>query len=335
MHAEPTRHYLHSYLAPLLPILERPEVTDIFVNRPKEAWAETIAGGIERHAAPELDDATLWRLARQIASLSDQGVNREHPLLSAILPGGERVQIVAPPATRGSIAMAVRKHTVADLGLADYERNGAFSTLAAEESNDRAALDAELSSLYHQRRIADFLRIAVRGRKNILISGGTSSGKTTFLNALLKEIPCNERLILVEDVPEIRMDHANSVGLVAARGEMGEARITTDDLVQASLRMRPDRIILGELRGPEAATFLRAVNTGHPGSITTVHADSPAGAVEQLSLLVLQAGLNLTRAEISTYVRGLVDIFVQLSRRDGRRVISQIDFRPKAGAGGG
>ena len=103
--------------------------------------------------------------------------------------------------------------------------------------------------------------------------------------------------------------------------------MTAEDLVQASLRMRPDRIILGELRGPEAATFLRAVNTGHPGSITTLHADSPRGAVDQLTLLVLQAGLNLGRAEIADYVRGIVDVFVQLSRRDGRRVISEIAFQ--------
>jgi len=324
MNAEPTRQYLHSYLAPLLPILERAEVTDIFVNRSKEVWAETLDGKLEMHAAPELDEATLWRLSRQIASLSDQGISREHPLLSAILPGGERVQIVAPPATRGSIAMAVRKHSLANFGLADYERNGAFSGLATEKNNDRTKLDAELSALYEAGRLAECLRLAVRNRKNILISGGTSSGKTTFLNALLKEIPGNERLILVEDVPEIRLDHANSVGLVAARGEMGEAKITMDDLVQASLRMRPDRIILGELRGSEAATFLRAVNTGHPGSITTIHADSPARAVEQLGLLVLQSGLNLGWADVLRYVRGIVDIFVQLSRCDGRRTVEQI-----------
>lgn len=329
MNAEASRQYLHSYLAPLLPILERAEVTDIFINRPREVWVETNGGVIEKHAAPDLDEATLWRLARQIASLSDQGISREHPLLSAVLPGGERVQIVAPPATRGTIAIAVRKHSLADLQLADYERAGAFDGVATRRNNDGAILDGQLSDLYGQGRIADFLRLAVRGRKNILISGGTSSGKTTFLNALLKEIPDHERLILVEDVPEIRVDHPNSVGLVAARGELGEARITMDDLVQATLRMRPDRIILGELRGPEAATFLRAVNTGHPGSITTIHADSPEGAVQQLSLLVLQAGLNLTRTEISDYVRDVIDIFVQVSRREGRRAISRIDFRAK------
>jgi type IV secretion system protein VirB11 len=332
MTAEPTHRYLHSYLAPLEPLLKRPEVTDIYVNRPGEVWVETITGGAQRLPAPDLDDATLWRLARQIASFSDQGVNREHPLLSAILPGGERVQIVTPPATRAGIAMAVRKYAMPDLGLEDYERAGAFAKIAGGGESASAALERQLSEFYNQGQVTEFLRLAVRGRKNIVISGGTSSGKTTFLNALLKEIPADERLILVEDVPEIRMDRTNSIGLVASRGELGEAKITMDDLVRASLRMRPDRILLGELRGPEAASFLRAVNTGHPGSITTIHADSPIGAVEQLCLLVLQSGLNLTRTEIADYVRGVVDIFVQLGRRDGYRSVSQIIYQPRSGA---
>jgi type IV secretion system protein VirB11 len=327
MNAQPAAVYLRSYLAPLAPMLERADVTDIFVNRPSEVWVETIHGGIEKHPAPDLDETTLWRLARQIASLSNQGVSREHPLLSATLPGGERVQIIAAPATRGPLALAVRKQVVANLKLSDYESAGAFADLRLNGASDADVLDARLSSLLESGRTVEFLQLAVRSRKNIVISGGTSTGKTTFLNALLKEIPLEERLILIEDTPEIQMAHPNGLGLLAVRGELGEAQVTTDDLVQASLRMRPDRIILGELRGPEAATFLRAVNTGHPGSITTLHADSPRGAIDQLSLLVLQAGLNLGRAEISEYVRGIVDVFVQLSRRDGRRAISQITFR--------
>ena len=319
--------YLRSYLAPLAPMLERADVTDIFVNRPGEVWVETVGGGLERHAAPELDDTTLWRLARQIASLSHQGVNREHPLLSATLPGGERVQVIAPPATRGDLAMAVRKQVVADLRLDDYARAGAFKAVSLDGASESEVLDAELSAMLRAGDTVGFLRGAVRGRKNIVISGGASTGKTTFLNTLLKEIPREERLILIEDTPEVSIDHPNALGLLAVRGETGEARVSVDDLVQASLRMRPDRIILGELRGREAASFLRAVNTGHPGSITTVHADSARGAVDQLSLLVLQAGLNLGRAEIGDYVRSIVDVFVQLTRREGRRTVSQIVFK--------
>ena len=319
--------YLRSYLAPLAPMLERGDVTDIFVNRPGEVWVETIGGGLERHEAPELDETTLWRLARQIASLSHQGVNREHPLLSATLPGGERVQIIAPPATRGALALAVRKQVVAGLRLEDYAAAGALSGVQINGDSDTEALDARLSGLLAGGDTVGFLKLAVQSRKNIIVAGGTSTGKTTFLNALLKEIPLEERLILIEDTPEVVIDHANAVSLLAVRGETGEAKVSADDLVQASLRMRPDRIILGELRGREAASFLRAVNTGHPGSITTVHADSPRGAVDQLSLLVMQAGLNMGRAEIADYVRGIVDVFVQLSRRDGRRAVSQITFR--------
>lgn len=326
MSAQPASVYLHTYLAPLAPMLERDDVTDIFVNRPGELWVETLTGGLERHDAPGLDDTTLWRLARQIASLSHQGVNREHPLLSATLPGGERVQVIAPPATHGSVAIAVRKHVVANLNLDDYEQAGAFAEVRTGGQSEAEALNAQLRAMLDAGHASEFLRLAVKSRKNIIIAGGTSTGKTTFLNALLKEVPRDERLILIEDAAEVQIDHPNALGLLAVRGETGEARVTTDDLVQASLRMRPDRIILGELRGREAATFLRAVNTGHPGSITTLHADSPKGAVDQLTLLVLQAGLNLSRAEIGDYVRGVVDIFVQLSRQDGQRRISQIAF---------
>ncbi|WP_425998007.1 P-type DNA transfer ATPase VirB11 [Caulobacter sp. DWR1-3-2b1] len=328
MSADSATVYLRTYLAPLAFLLERAEVTDIFINKPGEVWVETVLGSIERHLAPELDETTLWRLARQIASFSNQGVNREHPLLAATLPSGERVQIIAPPATRGDIAIAVRKHVVANLSLEDYDRSDAFAHARTDGRSDSEALDRDLRSLLDARNMAGFLRAAVKGRKNIIVSGGTSTGKTTFLNALLKEVPREERLILIEDAAEVQLDHPNAIGLVAVRGETGEAKVTTEDLVQASLRMRPDRIILGELRGKEATSFLRAVNTGHPGSITTLHADSPAGAVDQLSLLVLQAGLQLSRAEIADYVRSVVDVFVQLSRRDGRRMISEIVFKP-------
>jgi type IV secretion system protein VirB11 len=319
--------YLEAYLRPLAAWLERPDVTDILINAPGELWVETIGGETRRHEAPELTDTTLWRLATQIASLTHQGVNRENPLLAATLPDGARVQIVAPPATRGPMAIAIRKHVVTDLSLDDYDASGAFDTARSVGLHDRAAEDADLEAALNAGDMASFLRLAVRSRKNIIVSGGTSTGKTTFLNALVKAIPREERLVVIEDTPEVRLDHPNSVGLIAVRGVLGEARVTVDDLLQASLRMRPDRIILGELRGPEAYSFLRAVNSGHPGSITTVHADSPSAAVDQIALMVMQAGANLTRGEIVEYVGGVVDIAVQLSRRDGRRHVSELAFR--------
>ncbi len=314
--------YLRAYLAPFAPFLERPDVTDIYVNRPGELWLETIGGDSERIALPEIDDAQLWRLARQIAALTHQGISREHPLLAATLPDGARVQICAPPATRGNLAMAIRKHVTADLTLEDYASAGSFAEInRADDADDR------LRALLDAGEVATFLREAVRARKTIVVAGGTSTGKTTFLNALLKEAPHDERLVLIEDTPEVKLDHPNAVGLVAVRGELGEARVTAEDLLQASLRMRPDRIIMGELRGREALSFLRAVGSGHPGSITTVHADSPKGAVEQMALMAMQGGTPLGRSEIVDHVRGTVDIFVQLERRSGKRAVSAIEFR--------
>ncbi len=134
-------------------------------------------------------------------------------------------------------------------------------------------------------------------------------------------------MILIEDTEELRLQHPNAVGLIAARGHLSEANVTAEDLLIAALRMRPDRIILGELRGSEAFTFLRAVNTGHPGSMTTIHADTPARAVEQLALLVLQTGSRLTRDDVRHYVEASIDVFVQLERRDGQRRVAQVLVR--------
>lgn len=316
--------YLRSYLAPLADILARADVTDIYVNRPGELWAETMAGAIERHDAPRLDEATLARLARQIAALSHQGISREHPLLSATLPDGARVQVVAPPATRGAMAMAIRKHVSADLSLADYVSAGAFATTQGRELRERSEVDSALAAQLAAGDIDGMLAAAVRGRKNILVSGGTSTGKTTFLNALIREIPAQERLILIEDTPELHVEHENTVGLLAARSALGETQTTANDLLSASLRMRPDRIILGELRGDEAYAFLRAVNSGHPGSMTTVHADSAERAIEQIVLLALQAGTQLSRDDVRHYIRTTVDVFVQLARTGGRRHVTEV-----------
>lgn len=315
--------YLHAYLAPFADVLARDDVTDIYINRPHEIWAESTGGGIERFDSAGLDEATLERLSRQIAALAHQGISREHPLLSATLPDGARVQVVAPPATRGGVAIAIRKHVSPNLRLTDYSEAGAFAgtiTHATAASDVDQDIDRALAS----GDIAAALGFAVRARKNLLVAGGTSTGKTTFLNALIAEIPADERLIFIEDTPELQLQHANAIGLLAARSELGEARVSANDLVAASLRMRPDRIILGELRGDEALAFLRAVNTGHPGSMTTVHADSPRGAIEQITLLALQSGSRLSRADVRHYVRSTIDLYVQLGRRGGRRYVSQI-----------
>jgi type IV secretion system protein VirB11 len=314
-------YYLDSFLAPLAPMLGRTDVTDIWINRPGEVWVESLGGGIERIVEPSLDEKLLGRLAKQIAAYSSQGISRAHPLLAAKLPDGSRVQVAAPPATRDGYSFAIRRHVSAKMSLSDWHDAGAFDS--AQPNGAGLANERQFRPLTG-RDAAQALSTAVRSRKNILISGGTSTGKTTFLNALLAEVPLEERLVLIEDTPELQLGHENAVGLIAARGQMGEADISAEDLLIAALRMRPDRIILGELRGSEAFTFLRAVNTGHPGSMTTIHADTPQRAIEQLSLLVLQAGSKLSRDDVRHYVRESVDVFVQLERRSGRRSVSQI-----------
>jgi len=145
---------------------------------------------------------------------------------------------------------------------------------------------------------------------------------------MVKEVPRSDRLVVIEDAPEVRLDHPNSVGLVAVRGELGEAQVDADALLAAALRLRPDRILLGELRGREAFAFLRAVNSGHPGSITTVHADSPAGALDQIALLALTSGVDLGWEKVRAYVERVVDVVVQLDRTGGARRMTEVLFRP-------
>lgn len=323
--------FLEAYLSPLSELMTQPDVTDIYANRPGELWVERQTGQIDFHAVPALDEQTILRLARQVAALTHQAINREHPLLSARLPDGSRIQIIVPPATRGPPAFAIRKHVASNLKLRDYVASGAFErtqTSDALSSRQRTCtrVDAHLAAGDHARALSE----AVQGKLNILISGGTSTGKTTFLNALLDEVPASERLIFIEDTPELSISHENALGLVAARSEIGEASVTANDLVAACLRLRPDRILLGELRGNEAFAFLRAVNTGHPGSMTTIHADSVSGAFEQLALLVLQSGTTLGRADVLHYAYATIGLVVQLGRNQGSRVVSEIRTIPTA-----
>lgn len=326
--------YLRSYLAPLAHWLSRDDITDILINKPGEFWIDG-PDGMSRMEAPEITAIMLDRLAKQIAARSAQGVSREHPLLAATLPDGARVQIVAPPATREHVALAIRKQVAPDLTLRDYEASGAFAGVSRTGRGERGAIDARLADLLARGDHHGFLSQAVRCGRNIVISGGTASGKTTLLNALLKEVPATDRIVVIEDTPEVRLWHPNAVGLVAVKSELGESQVSVGDLLAASLRMRPDRLLVGEIRGAEAFTFLRALNTGHPGSLTTVHADSPEGALEQIAFMTLQAGLSLTRADIIAYARSVIDVIVQLSRVSGRRMVTAISFDPRSGQADG
>ncbi len=318
---------LETYLRPLKGIFEQKGVSEVSINRPKEAWVE-VYGDMHRYDIPEFDLEHLKGLARLVAQSTEQKISEENPLLSANLPEGYRVQIVFPPACENStVAFSIRKQTVLNMDLNAYAEMGAFDSTVIKKTED--PLDKELRQLLDEGRIKDFIHTAVVGKKNIIISGGTSTGKTTFLNAVLKSIPLSERIITCEDAREINVDHIpNHVHLLASKGGQGRAQVTTQDLIEACLRLRPDRIMVGELRGKEAFSYLRAVNTGHPGSISTLHADNPTLAIEQLILMIMQAGLGITREQIKEYVENVINIIIQLKRGEkGRRFVSEVYFK--------
>ena len=323
--------FLTRALEPIRPWLGDDTVVEICANCPGEVWVE-VAGGTEmrRHEVPALTRAGLQNLMERVAAYSGQSVNEEHPLLSAALPGGERFQGVMPPATTNGGAFAIRKQVVKDMRLDDYRRRGSFEAIDIGDPDALSPTDAQLCAHLEAGRIEEFIRLAVAARYSILLSGGTSSGKTTFLNAILHEVPTEERIITIEDTREVKPAQPNFLPLVASKSDQGQARVDIESLLQAAMRLRPDRIFLGEIRGREAYSFLRAVNTGHPGSITTIHADSPLGAFDQLALMVMQAGLGLRKDEIVTYIRSVLPIVIQQTRRGGWRGTSAIYFNRMA-----
>ncbi len=319
---------LNKYLTPLQGIFSQEDVSEISINEPKIAWVEK-GGDMVKYDVPELDFAHMKHLSQLIAQATEQSVSSEKPLLSAtISSNGYRVQIILPPACEaGRVVMSIRKPSPVQLSLDDYEKMGAFESLA-QGNNEGEKVNQLLQDCLQAGKIKEMLMVAVKAKKNIIVSGGTSTGKTTFTNAVLRNIPENERLITVEDAREIVLDkHENKVHLISSKGDQGRAKVDTQSLIESCLRLRPDRIIVGELRGAEAFSFLRAINTGHPGSISTLHADTPLMAIEQMKLMVMQAGLGISEEQIKNYIINVIDIVIQLKRHEkGKRYLSDILF---------
>jgi len=318
-------------LRPLRPLLADREVTELCINRPGEAFLETRAGW--RRAPLEFADFD-WclRFAKLVANSSSQRIDEQSPLLSATLPSGERVQIVIPPATtRDAVAIAIRRPSAEHWSLDDLARRGIFRSVRRSS----VALDpaeTELLALLEAQEFERFMRLAVITRRNILVSGPTGSGKTTWTKALIREIPLDERLITIEDARELVLDrHPNHVRLYYSKDDQGRARITPKQLLECCLRMRPDRILLAELRSEEAFDYLRNVNSGHPGSITSVHAASAELAFEQLVLLVKQsrAGAELARQDIKHLLYLLVDVVIQFGVERHERFVKEIWYDPR------
>lgn len=321
---------VETFMQPLRGLLAN-DVTEIVINRPGEAWTEGREGW-RRHALPQLTYEHLRTFATLIANSTQQTIHDGAPLVSAALPSGERVQAVIPPAVAaGTVSFTIRKPSPLRFDLDDYEKAGAFDQVAIGEDPARA-LEDQLSALLAAHRIREFLELAVRSRQNIVISGATGSGKTTVMKALVDLIPAHERLITIEDTPELDiLKQPNHVRLFYSKDGQGVSKATPKMLLEACLRMKPDRILLAELRSEEAFYFIRNVNSGHPGSITSVHATSPRLAIEQLMLLVKESvgGAQLAREDIKQLLFMLVDVVVQFSLVDKVRRVTGIYYDPK------
>ena len=318
-------------LRALRPLLSDPEVMELCINQPGEAFVET-GRGWRREVLPFADFEWCTRLAKLAANSTQQRIDATSPLLSASLPGGERIQIVMPPATTaGCVAITIRRPASAAWSVADLAQRGIFRrTRRANESLDDT--ERRLLQLLAAGEFHAFMTLAVHGRKNILVSGPTGSGKTTWTKALIREIPGDERLITIEDARELVLDrHPNHVRLFYSKDDQGVARVSPKQLLESCLRMKPDRILLAELRAEEAFDYLRNVNSGHPGSITSVHAASAELAFEQLVLLVKQnpGGRDLARADIKSLLYLLIDVVIQFGVDRHERYIKEVWYEPE------
>ncbi len=333
-------------LRPLEPFFALDGVTEVVVNRACEVMYEQGAVWVTA-AVPDLPHTRLWALARAIATYTDQDIGPRTPILSAILPDGQRIQIVVPPAVApDTISLSIRLPTQTLRALADYQAEGAFSRFvwaSASVSDDRVAhLDRTDLALVEALSASDlpaFFSSAIAGRRNIAVVGDTGSGKTTLMKSLCQQIPGRERIVTIEDVRELALpNHDNRVHLLYSKGGQGVAEVRPADLIAACMRMRPDRVLLAELRGSEAFDFLKLLTTGHSGSITSYHAESCALALERYVLMAKEhADAAIFDAEGLKRLVGLtIDIIVHMRAEvsgDGKtksRYVSEIHFDPVA-----
>lgn len=303
------------------------DVTEICVNRPGEVWLETRSGW-RRVAVPGLTFERARQFCTAVVNESGTGqrITDAEPVVSLTFPTGQRAQLVIPPACEaGSVSITIRLPSRRERRLDDYESEGFFSV-----SGDGSAADGarELLELHAAGRHAEFFRRAVASRRNVVVSGATGSGKTTFMKALVGQIPEDERLVTIEDARELFVRQPNAVHLLYSKGGQGTSKVTAKSCMEACLRMKPDRIILAELRGDEAFYFIRNCASGHPGSITSCHAGSTSQTWDQLALMVKASseGAGLEFATIRRLLAMTIDIVVHIEARAGRRRISGIEF---------
>ena len=287
---------------PIEKLLADESVSEIMVNGPLDVWIER-RGRLHQTTVRFNDDAHIRRIIAKIASQVGRRVDEASPMLDARLPDGSRVNAVLPPLSLSGPLLTIRKFQRERFRLTDMVRLGSLTQEAA-----------------------DLLRICLRGELNILVSGGTGSGKTTMLNAMSAEIADNDRIVTIEDAAELRLDQRHVLRLEARPANIeGEGEVAIRDLVRNALRMRPDRIIVGEVRGAEALDMLQAMNTGHDGSLSTVHANSSRDALSRVETMVLMAGYELPMRAIRQQIASAVDLIVHVERLpDGTRRVTAI-----------
>jgi pilus assembly protein CpaF len=289
------------FLRPIAPLILDPSISEVMVNPGCKVYIER-DGRIE--GVPDvtgLSDGKLVSAVLSIARLLDDDISEEQPLLDARLPDGSRVAAILPPVSVGGVTLTIRKFTLPNFTIQDLVSVGTLTEEAA-----------------------DLLVAQVRARKTLLISGGTTTGKTTLLRLLAREIPAHERILVIEDTSELRLDRPHLVPLQARRKQGSANAVTIRQLVKASLRHRPDRIILGEVRDKEALDLLTALNTGHTGSLTTIHASNAERAISRLTTCVLMSGVRLPHRAIRAQIADGIDTLVHLERANGRRYVSEV-----------
>jgi pilus assembly protein CpaF len=289
-------------LGPLEPLLADESVNDIMINGPSQVYVER-RGKLQLTEVRFRDNAHVMNIAQRIVTRIGRRVDETSPIADARLPDGSRVNIIAPPLAIDGCSISIRKFSKKSITLDVMESQGNISA-----------------------NLAKVLKIAAASRLNVVISGGTGSGKTTMLNALSQLIDPTERVVTIEDAAELQLQQPHVVRLETRPPNLeGSGEITMRDLVKNALRMRPDRIICGEVRGPEALDMLQAMNTGHDGSMCTLHANNPREALTRMENMIGMAGVNLSSKAIRTQITGAVNMIVQVSRmRDGIRRVTHV-----------
>lgn len=291
-------------------LLDLPNLTEVAVNQPQEAWIDR-GDGWERHELPELTLQRCMDLAKALCVFAGltQPLGEQHPLASVILPDGERGQIAVPPATeKGIVSMTFRKPSLARFSLDDYHHSGRFANCRDIKtiSSELTPTQKALQELKEQRDYRGFFKLAVQSNLNIMLVGGTGSGKTSFMKSMVDHYPPEKRLFTIEDAHELSLAfHPNHLHLFYKRGGL-----TPKQLIESCMRMKPDHILLGELRGDEAWNYLEMLNTGHQGSVTTIHANDCLSAFARLATLIKQSevGKTLEHEHIMRTIMTSIDV---------------------------